>query len=227
MIRITVEAKRDALSIKCDLSDWQHNDDYFSTLHMRAHDIAQAAISCFCFANGAGLTVLLDKFVDPKGKKFPIRGGKIENLAGFCTAFNIHPTYKGNDNFKAMFMLVSSEAPLFMAMSDLIAAITVHHHAAVNCGRAIEGIRNMIGPAGATKKEGWKLMRNALNADENYIRFITQESEGPRHADRNYVTGPRLQRTIESSWVLMNRFLEYRKRGNLPLPKSEFPLLVG
>jgi hypothetical protein len=31
---------------------------------------------------------------------------------------------------------------------------------------------------------------------------------------------------IIKAWTIMNRFLEYKKRGDRPLPISDFPLLI-
>jgi hypothetical protein len=62
-------------------------------------------------------------------------------------------------------------------------------------------------------------MRTALNVTKPYIESITH------HADWSVRNEDEGRKTTERAWVLMNRFLEYRKRGNQPLPLSDFPLL--
>jgi hypothetical protein len=68
-------------------------------------------------------------------------------------------------------------------------------------------------------------MRDSLNIDQPYLEFITEHSKGPRHGDVKGSTFSATRETIKRSWIVMNRFLEFRKRGNRPLSLSEFPLL--
>jgi hypothetical protein len=112
-----------------------------------------------------------------------------------------------------------------MALNDLIISVTLPHHAAVNCARAIDGIRNLMVPAGGDRKQSWLLMRQNLNVAESYLTFLTNVSIAPRHGDRTHIPGSVVTETVERSWIIMDRFLEFRKRGNCPLPIDRFPLL--
>jgi hypothetical protein len=190
---------------------------------MRAIDLARAAIDIFCFANGWGLTVWIDTFIKPDGaEQFLL--AQMPQLAPLCTAFNLAPS---GGKIEDVWRIVVGEPAIFMALNDLIAGITWPHYAPVNCARAIEGIRNMITPLGTDRKQGWPLMRANLNIEQGYLSFITDQSTGPRHGDRAFIPGTEVNKTVERSWIVMDRFLEFRKRGNQPLPLVEFPMLTG
>jgi hypothetical protein len=113
-----------------------------------------------------------------------------------------------------------------MALNDLVTANTLPHYSPVTCARTIEGLRHLIAP-GLQPKDGWSSLRQNLNIDENYLKFITDHSKGPRHGDPQHIPGAITTDIITRTWVIMNRFLEYRKRGNDALPISEFPMLIS
>jgi len=70
-------------------------------------------------------------------------------------------------------------------------------------------------------------MQTGLNLDAAYLKLITDQSVGPRHGDHQYVLGTMTREIATRSWTVMNRFLEYLKRGRAALPPDEFPLLKG
>jgi len=82
----------------------------------------------------------------------------------------------------------------------------------------------MIAP-GEKTGEQWAKMRSALNLTEEYLKYITDLSKGPRHGERTRIEGESTTEITRRSWIIMNRFIEYRKRGNQDLPTSDFPLL--
>jgi hypothetical protein len=91
--------------------------------------------------------------------------------------------------------------------------------------RAIEALAQIISPGERNDNKRWIKLRDALNLSKPYLMVITEHSKGPRHG--NYFE----PRTVPDedirmrAWTIMNRFLEYRKRGAIGLPLSEFPLL--
>lgn len=211
----TIRIVQSAVDIECDVNRYQEND--LAPLLTRALDLARAAVDTYCFSTGVGLTVFLDLFIKPDGTESNIFN-KNPHVAELCTSFDI--------DFGTVWNLLIREPPLFMAMNDLIVSITLPHHAAVNCARAIEGIRNLVIPRGVDRKEGWRLLRQNLNVEQNYLSFITDQSKGPRHGDRTHIPADPLNETLKRSWIVMNRFLEFRKRGDQPLPLVEFPFLT-
>jgi hypothetical protein len=70
-------------------------------------------------------------------------------------------------------------------------------------------------------------MRDVLNLDLDYLKLISDASTNPRHGVPERAGGLLCSEVVLRTWNVMNRFFEYRKRGNVPLPLAEFPLLKG
>ncbi|MFZ0632431.1 MAG: hypothetical protein WA399_14170 [Acidobacteriaceae bacterium] len=217
----SVKIENSKVAVECQVNRYQPTD--LPYLHVRAFDLARAAVDILAFSRGWGLTVWIDSFTDPSGVETPLLC-QMPQLAALCTAFDLTP---GTGNTDDVWRLVVSEPALFMALNDLIASIALPHHAPVNCARAIDGILRMMIPAGSDPKKSWPFMHQNLNVDRKYLEYITDQSTGPRHGDRSHIPGPDVNITVERSWNVMNRFLEFRKRGNQPLPLAVFPLLAG
>ena len=126
-----------------------------------------------------------------------------------------------------MWDLVVTDPALFQALDDLIVSITLPHHSTVNCARAIEGLRHLIAAPDATVSQAWEQMRNALQLDRSFLQLITDTSAAPRHGNRIHISGSITTEIVRRSWLIMDRFLEYRKRGNTPLPATDFPTLTA
>lgn len=212
--------------VSCE-SNLYSTQDEMSEIYKRVFDMARSAVDCFSYVKGVGLSVILERFIPPNGISTNILVERPE-LASLVTAFDLNPSNKGS-NFEAMYAIVISEPNLFLALNDLIASITVSHHAAVNCGRAIEAIREVIMPSGSDRSRrnrGWEIMRQHLNIELTYLSFITDVSTAPRHGKRVAATSKQdFNETLKRSWIIMNRFFEYRKRGNVQLPLADFPIL--
>jgi hypothetical protein len=113
-----------------------------------------------------------------------------------------------------------------MALNDLIVSITLPHQASVNCARDVEGLRVLMVPA-TDRKQAWPIFQTNLNIDRAYREFVTDVSTGPRHGDRTWIPGTTVTEATKRAWIILNRFLEYRKRANQALPLADFPLLTG
>src|SRR5262249_24467437 len=124
----------------------------------------------------------------------------------------------------AVYRLVVVEPPLFRALRDLVETITVPHIACVNCGRVIDSICRMISPS-LRSAAAWQAMHQALNISRQYQQWISDQATGPRHGDSSFVPGNIDSEVVRRSWTIMDRFLEYRQRSNLPLAAPEFPTL--
>jgi len=130
-----------------------------------------------------------------------------------------------NPDFDKVLNTVLTEPSVFMALNDLITAISLPHHSSVTCARAIERLRHLVAP-GTPRKDSWESLRQNLNIDRKYLEFVTVHSTGPRHGDPEHIPGTITTEVTQRAWKIMNRFLEFRKRGNVPLQLSEFPLLT-
>jgi hypothetical protein len=192
----------------------------FIFAYIKALDLAKAAVDTTAFMTGHGLTVILENWVDSKGvtAEILLTDPQLSSLATVFTRPN---------GLNEVIQLVMTDPPLFHALNDLILSITVPHHSATNCARVAESIRHMIAGQGAPPKAAWPVMRQTLNVDENYLTLITGISLGPRHGHRVRVDGTATTEVVKRTWVIMNRFLEYRIRGNKQLDPVDFPLLKG
>jgi hypothetical protein len=222
-VDFTIKIEESKLEVKCDATRFVHSE-HLSMLSMHAHDLARAAVDSFSFYHGIGLTVFLEIFVDPNGTQTTLVA-RSEEAKELCTAFNLDESYQGPDNYDAMVRLVFSDRLLLLALNDLTVTISQFSLAVINCARAIEALRTSMTPPGVDRSKGWPLMQENLNLTKNYISFVTNISAGPRHGDRRAPEEGQQSEIVSRSWKIMNRFLEFRKRGSVPLPRSEFPLL--
>jgi hypothetical protein len=101
--------------------------------------------------------------------------------------------------------MVLQNPTLFMALNELILAITLPHVSSVNCARAMERLKHLIAPQGATDKEAWRKMRDTLRIDESYLKYITRYSVGPRHGSPVHVPGTVTTEVTRRAWIIMNR----------------------
>jgi hypothetical protein len=206
------------IDVECTLNRWTPDD--FVAVYMRALDLCRASVNVVAFAMGCGLTVFLDTFVDPSGAHSPILCND-DRLRPLCTAFTLTA---GFDEIHAM---VLQNPTLFMALNDLILAITLPHVSSVNCARAMERLKHLIAPNSTNDVKAWQQMREALRIGETYLKFITRHSVGPRHGSAVHVPGAVTTEVTRRAWTIMNRYFEYRKKGGAPLTAAEFPLLKG
>jgi hypothetical protein len=224
-IDMTVKMIDSKVEVVCDSNLYATEDDG-NQVYMRAFDAARAAVNSFCFATGLGLSVVLEKVIKPDGIEHDILVQRPE-LAAMFTAFEALAPNREQEskNFSTMYGIVLGNSQIFMALDDLIVSISLPHYAPINCARAIETLRQVMTPEAEDRKQGWETMRQNLNISLEYLSFITNVSTGPRHGVRVGTTQIDFQETIKRAWTVMNRFLEYKKRGDQPLPLTDFPLL--
>jgi len=113
------------------------------------------------------------------------------------------------------------------ALNDLIVAITIPHISSINCARAVDAIKHLISPTASTDKQAWEQMQSTLHLDKKYLTLVTDISKDARHGKGTHVSGSMTTEATQRAWTVMNRYFEFRKRGNKPLPISDFPLLKG
>jgi hypothetical protein len=217
-MEFTSHINESRIDLECKLNRYTAED--LLHVYRPALDLCRTSVNLVSFKMGYGLMVLLETFVDPTGTKSTLLP-KDEALAGLCTAYDLA------NGFDEVHNMVLQDWRLFDVLNDLIMAITLPHVAPVNCARATERLREVIGVPGSNRKSSWEQMRNALQIDEAYLRFITDLSTKPRHGSTDYIPGPDTTETTHRAWTVLNRYFEYRKNGNKPLAGKQFPLLVG
>ena len=214
----TISIQNGEIVVECKIENYRDQDR--EELHRRAYDLCRALVGLNGFREAFGLSVVLDKFTGPNGKEVAIIGHD-RRLPPLCTA--IH----SDNDFNRVFGFVLGETILIQHLYDLLEAISVPHVSLLNCGRVMDGIKHLISPDNVSDKNAWETMRDALNVDRDYLKLVTDASANPRHGVPEHVGGLLCNEVVLRSWNVMNRFFEYRKRGNTRLPLAEFPLLKG
>jgi hypothetical protein len=194
-------------------------------LAMHAYDMAMAAVDSLCFFYGFGLRAFIEIFVDENGKQTALTPRAGHEVIGLCTAFNLDPSYTGPDNFEAMMRLILEERSLLLALNDLIAPVSQFNLATINCARSIETLRSAMASPGWTRDKEWEFMREQLNLTKAYTQFVIGLSTEPRHGKRKAPEVGQQSEITKRAWVIMDRFMHYRKGGNQRLPLAEFALL--
>jgi hypothetical protein len=219
-VETSLSITKSVVCVDCE-SNLFGTDDYDGHVDLYANDLARAVVNSYAFAKGLGLSVLLETVVKPDGIKYNIRNTRPE-LEPLVTA--MHSSADGGVDIHEVFPIVLKDPTISVALNDLISSLTQGQEAPVKCGRAVDAIRHSMAPANDRAK-GWQAMRENLNLTEDYLKFVTEQSKGPRHGNVLGTTWVDGHEAVKRSWIVMNRFLEFKKRGNQRLPVVEFPLL--
>lgn len=214
----TIHIEGGKIEVTCDTDYPTIGDRELLDIYHKARLLCRAATDVVSFASPQTLSVILDRFVEAEtGIERPIiiASSKLPQL---CTAYD-------SKHFHSIYGMFATDMPLSMAMRDLIEAKEDHTFIAVNCARAIDAIRKMVSEFKGNEKVQWAHLRNTLNVSEAFLKLITDNSIEARHGFRLDIPAHINATIIERAWKLMNRFLIYRKGGNHPLSKEEFPLL--
>jgi hypothetical protein len=192
-------------------------------LRARAQDCTSLAVNLFTFVTGSSFVIVLDRWVNPDGEAGPIHL-QADDVGTVVSALSVEEngTLKGfNDAYKVLI----SEPHAAFAMNDLATCLSHPDMTAVNCGRVLDALMRLV-CQGLPEKRAWAHFQQQLRFDESYIKPISAFSKGPRHGIRRDLTELQRGAIQHHTWVAMNRFIEYRKRGNA-LPAAEFPILSG
>jgi hypothetical protein len=212
-----IQFQESIVTITCTLNSFDLNQQ-MPALLQNAQKFAQASIDLICFRTGEALVVYLKKLEAPDGRTLDI----VQTQRSFAAlASSIHD----DEGFREILKFILREPNLLLAVRDLADSIRFSDTAEINCTRAIEAVRNYFIPQNGERKDGWSAMRQCLNLTERYTRLITESSRAARHGARADPGIDDLQEVGRRAWTVVNRFFEYHKRGNQPLPVADFPLL--
>lgn len=209
---------RGLVEIQCEI-DREVNNDEISLIHSQAYSVVRTLTDITSFATGFSLLVVFERmrFTDGIEKEFNPGDSRLSKI---CTAFEL-----SGSSLVPLLNLVLMNKNLQHALRDLTDSIIFPQHAQINCARVVESIRVMLSPAEQDRKVAWANFRAKLNISERYVREIMNDSTGPRHGQRSGSSLTSVQLTSRT-WTIMNRYFEFRKRGDEPLSLSEFPELV-
>lgn len=192
---------------------------HFMPHHTKAFEIIRTCLNVVSFSNGMGYSIVIDRFIDDKGQQGSVT---ITDplLVNICPAYS----YTQPDEMYRFMRHVYADHTLFLALNDLIDANVVPQALVINCGRVVDGIRNVIAPK-EDRSKAWPKMHKSLNVSQGYQEFISKTSTEPRHGNRDEIPAQICRELLNRTWTLMNRLLIYIDRGKLDLLPPEFPTL--
>jgi len=218
---ISVSIVESKVTVVFDINQYLPSD--FMVMFARAFDVSRACVDVLAFSMGVGLTVILDEFISPDGRKVGIVP-QTRYLAGLCTAYQIEPGW--NEDIHTIWAETINSYPLRMALNDLISGIVLPYHGPRVVAQVMETLRTLVSPDGLSKKDSWQYMRDMLRLDESYTMYVYNHGCGPRHGDRAPTDLPVQKEMSFRGWTMMNRYFEYVKRGRVQLPEADFPTLT-
>lgn len=221
-VQMTLNIEGSRIQVECKMENYKAIG--YENLTETVVDFAKTAISLISFATGITLVADIEMIIEPDA--FPtyiVMGSTI--LSEYCKSYDIdEQTDESRKTFRDVLGIVLSDYALSSNMRDLASMMNMPSQAPIVCGRVLEGVRKMINPT-ENRAVGWTDFQTALNCSPAYATYLSDKSKKPRHGDRTYVTNDEIGDVTEKIWTIMNRFLEYRKRGNQALPLTDFPLL--
>lgn len=220
-IRLTIE--NSTIHAECEVPQWE--EKYMGVIYKHALAYTRTCIDLVAFSTGMALTPAFTALVRP-GKEPEAISLNNPTLGQQCTAYKMDgETHTEMLQFGKVLELVIAEPPLMLALNDLVTGISNTDVALINCGRVLDGLRKIVAP-NVDAKRGWPVLQAIVNCAPGYLESVSNHSILPRHGDRSPQAGVTLGVSLHRTWAVLNRFIEYRKRGNEPLPHSEFPILT-
>lgn len=218
-IGLSASIKESMVVVDCE-SNAPLTQDIFADAYFGATNLVHNIVDLACFHHGLALTVVLESWTDPLGGNSQIRTNE-PAVAGISTSFDTET------RLAAPLALLLGEPEVWDALHDLTQSLVRRSNTVINCARAMEGIRHLLAPTANSTSAAWDVMRETLNLDRSYVQAVMDASLNPRHGKRGHIT-PEVQTLVmKRSWVIMNRYLEFRLRKSGPLRDPEFPLLLG
>jgi hypothetical protein len=222
-ILMNVTIRDSKVEVNCEVERFE--EGHIDVLLGRAEDLVHACVDLGCFATGVGLLVEIDMIVRPDGTSGPILK-QDERLGKLCTAFNIPPvSSQQNRDFELSLKAVLSDPALQGSLYDLSNSLVFYHQRPTNFGRVLDSLRKSVAP-GLEPKKGWEVLKGIVNVEGDYMAWVSEYSKNSRHGDRTMnISKDVIDEMGTRTWNVVNRMIEFRKRGNQPLPLDQFPSL--
>lgn len=123
------------------------------------------------FAHDFGMSVLFEMLILSDGSVTEIAPID-QRLPPMCTAHSLDLSRAAD--FNTVFNAVFTSPDLFMALEELIGAITLPHVAPVNCARAMDSLKHSIAKPDSSDKDAWKRMHDAFKSMNNiFVSLLT------------------------------------------------------
>ena len=199
------------IGVECESSEVK--PEYISNLWTRSLELVGVVTNLVGLKHGWSLTVHIDTFIREDGweERLLNRG---DSLSGLIDAYTL-------DDIDALFNEISCNVDAFMILQAMMRAISAPRMVSIECARVVDAIRYAIAP---DKKPlpGWKMVHAALNADQEYIKLITDKSKSSRHGNHDFLSVDEAEQVLGRTWTLFNRYLHYSKNAPKPLPVEKF-----
>jgi len=199
-----------------------HQDDYLVVRFQHSHPVSARSVANVGIIRTTSKYRFLVEFMDltfaTSLPLTPDANVKSTPLVALNTAIDL-------SNLAEVSAFVIEEPSTLIAMNDAIMALQQPFYVPIGCGRAVDGIRQAFAAPGRNLKQEWAAMQAALRIRRAYQQHVTDASAKPRHAESQSFTPAEIREILSRTWTIINRYLEYRKRGN-SLPASEFPELL-
>lgn len=214
-MRMKIDITSGSVVVTCEVQEYKESK--LGVILAASTMPTRALVNLHSFATGEPFTLVFDEVERPVQGRQTL-GFQNPALASLVTSY-------GNSDLSRVSALVLTDERLMLLFYDLSLAVSaIPMYQPIACGRALDGIRNFLAPDKPTK-QGWPIVHAALNVSKNYVIKVSGMSEKPRHAEIIRYSPAEIQECLERTWVVTNRFLEYRLRGSHPLTAPEFPLL--
>jgi hypothetical protein len=205
------------LTITCNTNGT--TTENFYSLASQVDLIAEGLTSLLCFETGLGISYILEKCELPDGMIVDVQWYEpsVENLSVSVAT---------NQGMGAALSLVLRDRELLLAVRDLADSIQSSYSASINLARAVESIRHYFDSQDAAqdRSKGWSAMRSALHLTRECLDEIMAASVSPRHGKRTKQQAHDSENGVRA-WKIVDRFIQYRLRGDQALSDTEFPLL--
>jgi hypothetical protein len=217
--------KDSQIEVRCEVDRCEEH--HVSRLLARAYNLVNAYVDAAVFSTGLAMFADLNTFVGEDNQLLTVSLDNSADMAPLCTAFKFPSTNPVDiAEFEKVMTLILGEPELLGSINDLAQTLLFFHSSPTNCGRVLDSLRRAVAPS-LKPKQGWGVLREIVNCDENYMFWVSEYSHNPRHGDRTTdIDRGIIDEIRKRTWNVMNRMLEYRKGGNAPLDKSKFTPLV-
>ncbi len=177
--------------------------------HLVVYSYVASVINCLGFAAAEGFRLILESCILPGKDAAPLQSGS--------------PTLKALCSFTSQEILdmMTADRRIAKSLSDLTETRNNPMDSYVNIQRAIEGICRLISDDDDRSKR-WEALRENLNISRPYLQFVSKLSTEWRHGGTAPISMFDVAEVQARGWTVMNRFLEFRKRGNVKLEEPEF-----
>jgi hypothetical protein len=165
------------INVECYLE--KYGPEHFGDILNGAYDYARTLTNLIGFATGIRVSVVFEYAILPDGVLTPVMPST-PTLASLCTAYGLETEQR--EDLLSVIQMVMTDRNLYRSFNDLIDTQIIPHISLVNSARVIESARRMIAPT-LDGTPAWVAMHEALNVSQSYLKWITDQSKGPRHGD--------------------------------------------